>query len=862
LRLKGFPGVIVAYEVRGLRPLDAGGRGIAGLSSPVVGRDAEVEQLRRCVENLDRGRGQVVSIVGEAGLGKSRLKIERRENLPEGIRWLEGRCHAYTESTSYAPLIEVLRTALRLTGAETTAMARTKVRAAIRSLAPDRYDHVRAAVTHLLGTELEPGQRGNTSLDPRQLQAQIVVGLRALLEGMLARGPIVLAVEDIHWADTASIDTLTVLTELTDFLPLMILVTSRPDVDGGSWSFRFHVQRNFPHRLTELPLRPLAPEASATLAENLLHVSDLSEPLRQRMLERSEGNPFFLEEIIRTMIERQALRRDGDRWVAAVGAEEISLPATLRGVIAARIDRLPEAAKAALQRASVIGRSFTQGALRALADTDVDLDRALAELMRAELVREQRRLPEPEYLFKHALTQEAAYAGILLEQRRGLHRRLAEHLEHDRAAGDEQSAVLAHHWLVAEDWEKALAHTVLAADRARRLYARPEAIKLFWQAVELFERLPRTPERSRVHIDVILGLVSLPGWMLDEARRKEGLRQIDVAIETATESGEEALGLLLDANKGFILTDVSLLKQTISRAEALADAPALAFAHSRYGAHLGNVGRFEDALDHTRRAIDIYGIAGARYDQAFNSVVGARCYSARAGRFDDALQYAAHAREIGEALDDARLRAWRAMEAEPYFYKGLWTEVARAAEENLPVAFEIGEWTAALFGSAWLGIAHLELGRLAEAERVLERAAREGQARLGTAYPMSFVLIALAQLRNAQGEPARAVEAARESLALSERGSFRLEQGAAHRVLGKALAALGRRAEADAAFRTSLEILEAIQSRPEVAMTLLAHGRFLLGEDAGAGRAKIEQALALFEHMGATGWIEEARKAL
>ena len=152
------------------------------------------------------------------------------------------------------------------------------------------------------------------------------------------------------------------------------------------------------------------------------------------MLERSEGNPFFLEEIIRTMIERQALRREGDRWVAAVGAEGISLPPTLRGVIAARIDRLPETAKAALQRASVIGRFFTQGALRALADTDIDLDRALAELMRAELVREQRRLPEPEYLFKHALTQEAAYAGILLEQRRILHRRLAEHLEQAGAA--------------------------------------------------------------------------------------------------------------------------------------------------------------------------------------------------------------------------------------------------------------------------------------------------------------------------------------------------------------------------------------------------------------------------------------------
>jgi class 3 adenylate cyclase/tetratricopeptide (TPR) repeat protein len=862
LRLKGFPDVVTAYGVRGLRPADAGARGIPGLSSPVVGRDVELEQLRRCIDDLGRGRGQVVSIVGEAGLGKSRLKIERREDLPAGMRWLEGRCHAYTQSTSYAPLIEVLRAALRLTGAETPAMARTKVRAAIRSLAPDRHRPAHAAAAHLLGIELEPGAPGEGPPDPRQLQAQIVVGLRALLEGLLARGPAVLAVEDIHWADTASIDALTVLTELTDFLPLLILVTSRPDVDGGAWSFRFHVQRNFPHRLTEISLKPLVPEASEQLAENLLRVADLPDLLRDRMLVSAEGNPFYLEEIIRTMIERGVLRREGERWVAAVGAEGISLPTTLRGVIAARIDRLPAAAKAALQRASVIGRFFTHGALRALADPDADLDRALAELMRAELVREQRRLPEPEYLFKHALTQEAAYAGILLQERRGLHRRLAEHLERDRAPGDERAAVLAHHWFVAEDWERALEYAVRAAERARRLYAQPEAVRLFWQALDLLDRLPPTPERRRLHIDIILGLVSVPGWMLDEERRQGGLRHIDRAIDTAREGGDEGSLVRLAMRKGRIALDADLLKQAIARAERLADPLTLAFVHSQHGAYLGALGQYEQSLGHVRQAIELYEPAGARYDAAMDMTISGRCYSSRAGKLQDALDYAARAREIGEALGDARLRAWRAMEGEPNFYIGRWSEVVRVAEEHLPVAFEIGEWNCFLFSSAWLGIAYIKLGRLDEARRVLERAAREGRARLGSRYATSFVLIGLAQLHLVRGAPARAIETARESLALSEPGGFRLEQGAGHRVLGEALAALGSRQEADAAFGKSLHILKTIQSRPEMAQTLLAHGRFLLADDAGGGRARIEQALALFEEMGATGWIEEARRAL
>jgi tetratricopeptide (TPR) repeat protein len=607
---------------------------------------------------------------------------------------------------------------------------------------------------------------------------------------------------------------------------------------------------------------PLSRPASGRLAENLLHLSDLPEPLRERMLERAEGNPFFLEEIIRTMIERQALRREGDRWVATGGAEGISLPATLRGVIAARIDRLPETAKTALQRASVVGRFFSQGTLRALADTDVDLDRALAELMRAELVREQRRLPEPEYLFKHALTQEAAYAGILLQERRTLHRRLAEHLEQRRAPGDEQAAVLAHHWFAAEDWERALEHTVLAAERAHRLYARPEAIRLFWHAVELLDRLPPTPERRRLRIGVILGLLSLPGWMLHEARRQEALRQIEMAMEAATESGDEVSRVRLAVRKGRIALDANLLQGAIAQAEVIGDPLTLAFAHSQYGDHLGALGQFAQCLGHVRRAIELYGMAGAHYDEAMDMVVGGRCYSSRAGKIQDALDYAARAREIGEAFGDARLRAWRAMEGEPNFYKGLWAEVVRVVEENLPVALEIGEWGPVLFASAWLGIAHVKLGHLDEARRVLGRAAREGRARLGARYPTSFVLIGVAQLHVALGEPARAIEAARESLALSGAGGFRLEQGAGHRVLGEALAALGSREEADAEFLKSLQILEAIQSRPEVAQTLLAHGRFLLGEDAEAGRARIEQALALFEEMGATGWIEEARRAL
>ena len=380
LALKGFPGPVTAYRVTGIRTAGGRPRGIPGVSSPVVGRDAEMRTLRSCIDDLRQGRGQVVSIVGEPGIGKSRLKIEIRETLPDGMRWLDGRCQSFTQSTSYAPLIEVLRSALGVGAADPQPIARTRLRAALRGLTGAQAEQHQMAMAHLLGVDLAAS--GARALDPRSLQAAIIVAMRAVLEGLTERGPVVLAVEDIHWADAASVELLTIVMELTDRLPLMLLVTCRPETAGEAWTFRFHAERNYPHRLTEIRIAALAPEASQQLAENLLRVSDLPEALRAQVLERAGGNPLFLEEIIRGLEQQGVLRRAGDRWIAAGDVNRWAIPATLRGVLAARIDALPTEAKRALQRAAVVGRFFTHRALQALSEGDDDLDRAVAQLLR------------------------------------------------------------------------------------------------------------------------------------------------------------------------------------------------------------------------------------------------------------------------------------------------------------------------------------------------------------------------------------------------------------------------------------------------------------------------------------------------
>jgi len=719
-------------------------------------------------------------------------------------------------------------------------------------------------LAHLLGIDLGPGQAQTLPGDPRALQSQLVLATRTLLQGLAERSPVVVAVEDLHWADPASVDLLTLLLELTDFQPIMILVTSRPDTDGDAWTFRLHAERNFGHRLTELRLAPLAVEDSQRLTDHLLRVSDLPEAIRDRILSRAEGNPFFLEEIIRGLIERGVLRREGDRWTAAGTPEHWTIPTTLRGMIGARIDRLPAPAKALLQHAAVIGRFFGTRALRALSDEPAELDRALAQLLRAELIREFASPGERQYIFKHALTQEVAEASLLAEQRRGLHARVARHLESTLGAGAiEQAALLAHHWYHAAEWDRALEHTLAAAERARGLFDRPAASGHYWRALELFARLPETEDRQRQHADATEALVQLPSFARDDSMVQQAVEHLERALRSAAERGDVAGLARLQARKAYIVRDEGLLKEALARAENCGDPLAHALARERYAAYLGQSGRWDETLTQYGHCIAIYADQGARVQHAESLNYGGRCYSARAGRLDDSLRYAREFREIATELGTAPLLALRAMEAEPYLYQGAWHDVIRVAEESLPTAWQIGETTAILFGSAWLGLAYLKVGRLAEARRVTDRAIEHWQAgRDATPFSLTYLSIAAALARLAGGETQAALETARTALDYADRSHFRLEQGAAHRVLGQAQAATGDPAEADAAFRESLGILESIRCWPELGQTLLAYGQFKLHSDAVQGRVLIERARAVFRDIGAAGWVVETQAAL
>jgi len=471
-------------------------RGIAGLESPLVGREAEMGALREAVERLGVGVGGIVTLVGEAGLGKSRLVAELRKEAPlASLQWVEGRCLSYGTSIAYLLWLDVLRGLLGAKLDEPPEKVRHKVQVWVQTLVPGQFQHIYPYLGRLMplrpelveGLPLEAKEEATVrDLEGEQLKAGTFRAVETLVECAASERPLVLVCEDLHWADPTSIELLEGLLALPDRVPLLFICVFRPERDHGSWRLRATAARDYPHRHIDLWLDPLSSAESEVLVGNLLRIEDLPPKLKERILRRAEGNPFYAEEIIRSLIDDGAIAQDETTglWGATRDVADIAIPDTLHGVLMARIDRLQEETKRVLQLAAVIGRIFLYRVLAAIAQEERDLDEQLLTLQREEMIRERARVPELEYIFKHHLTQEAAYNGLLKRERRIFHRQVAEALERlfpDRI--EEQVGLLAHHWERAEEPEKAIEYLSCAGDQARLAYAHQEAIDYYQRAL-------------------------------------------------------------------------------------------------------------------------------------------------------------------------------------------------------------------------------------------------------------------------------------------------------------------------------------------------------------------------------------------
>jgi tetratricopeptide (TPR) repeat protein len=424
------------------------------------------------------------------------------------LTWIEGRCLSYTQQVSYSAFTEVMHSALQITDMDNDLDTWIKLRRRVDQLLPgEAGQDVLPYLAHFLGLALSGQDAERVAyLEGETLQRQILRAVTTFLEELAHERPLVLAFEDLHWADSASLALLERCLTLTDRAPVLILLVYRPERTHGCWELGQTAEREYPHRYTEIQLAPLDRDTGqdAQLVCNLLSLERLPPPVAQ-LIGRAEGNPFYVEEIIRTLIDQQAIIRDPDneQWQLAQEVDLRTIPDTLQEIIMARVDRLTEDSRQTLQLASVIGRNFRHDVLAWLSTAArlvARLDASLVALQRAELVRERRRLPELEYGFKHVMIRDVAYESLLVRDRRLYHSLVAQHLE-DLYLGQKREEVyelLAHHYRLSDEREKALVYLIKAGDKARAAYANPEAISFYRQAASLAKALHRSEDQTTI----------------------------------------------------------------------------------------------------------------------------------------------------------------------------------------------------------------------------------------------------------------------------------------------------------------------------------------------------------------------------
>jgi len=441
--------------------------------TPFVGRERELRLLFECFEQAKAGHGQVVFVAGEAGIGKSRLLLEFRRRLGEEATWGEGRAISFGRSIAFHPLIDLLRRNFRIEEGDVEGTIVTKVERGVLRLGEDLRP-ILPYVRYLLS--VDPGDAAVLSMDPQQRRGEIFEALRRLTVRAAEVRPQVVVYEDVHWMDQA---TEAYLLFTADSIP-----TSRV---LRILSYRTGYVHPFGERTyhTRIALNTLSTAHSVEMAEGILSTERLPEELQGLIVRKAEGNPFFVEEVVKSLLEVGALRQVGEGYVLAKRLDEIFVPDTIQDVIMARIDRLEEAPKRTLQLASVIGREFTRRLLERIVDIRARTEEFLRELKAIELIYEKSVFPELAYMFKHALTHDVAYNSLLVQRRKELHRLIGfaiEELYADRLA--EQYEVLAYHFSKAEEWAKALEHLLKAAEKATKAFATREAIALYEQALE------------------------------------------------------------------------------------------------------------------------------------------------------------------------------------------------------------------------------------------------------------------------------------------------------------------------------------------------------------------------------------------
>ena len=868
--VKGLAAPVETYELtsagRPRRRFEA--TALRGLSR-FVGRDAEIEHLGTILERARLGVGQIVGIAGEPGVGKSRLVHEFvHSSRTQGWSILQSGAVSYGRTTPYIAVKNLLKGYFAIEMEDDAPTSREKVSGKLRAL--DRA--VEPCLAPLLALLDVPTDDAHwEAVDPPSRRERTIDAVRQLLLRVSQLRPVLLVFEDLHWIDS---ETQAVLDSLVDGLPtarILLLTNYRPEYEH-SWHTRPYY--------TELRIDPLPPESAEELLDALLGSDPALEDLKQLLIARTEGNPFFLEECVRTLMEAQVVvgQRGSCRVTGPVKGAIV--PSTVQAVLAARIDRLVEDDRRLLQSAAVIGKDVPFALLNAIADMPEDeLRGKLARLQRAEFLYEMRPSPDVlEYTFKHALTYEVAYQSLLSNRRRALHARIAEAIETlyaDRLADHVEQ--LAHHALCGEQFERAVTYAREAGARALTRSAYRNSVEHFDQALAALAHLPADRTTSETAIDLRFDLRTALTPLGEHGRIIEHLREAEALAQTL---GDDLRLGRVSAYLADYFRQVGEHDRAISSGErALAIARRLGnltleIASNTYLGHAcQNTGQYRRAITLFQRNANLASgdLVRHTFGLPFVSSVQSRTWLAgclnELGEFAAGIEAAGEAIRIAEMIDHAAslatacsvlgnlyLRMGETGQALPFLERGY----ALSRTGNLNIWMPNAE--------SWLGLAQLRLGRLEEGLRLLQSAVDRERSMARLAHH-SVRLAALAEGYLWLGQAHAAASTSAQALDLSRKQGERGNEAHALRGLAEIAARSNPPAldDAEAAFRRGLGLAEELEMRPVAAQCHLGLATLLRESSrADEGRRHLDEAHTLFHAMGvqaldAQGEAERAR---
>jgi DNA-binding NtrC family response regulator/tetratricopeptide (TPR) repeat protein len=822
-----------------------------------VGRTSELNALRHAASRAEQRHGQIVAVVGEAGVGKSRLIHEAVQPLKDWLV-LSSAGVPFMKGTPYFPVVELLKSLCHIEDTDTASEVRQRV---ARAQPRDADRSVLAPILDLL--RVLPVEDAFRDVDGTQRRKRTHHAVRQMFLDASMAQPLCLIIEDLHWIDSETQEVLDNLVNSITGSRVLLLVNYRPEYQHAWGSKTYYSQ---------VRLDALSVESAGEFLDVLLGPDVGLEPLKQML--RRRGNPFFLEETVRTLVETTALEGARGAYRLVRPVHRLEIPATVQAILAARIDRLPPDDKRLLQSAAVVGKDVPLVLLEAIADLPEDAVQAgLARLQAAEFLYETSLFPEHGYTFKHALTHEVAYGSLLQERRRGLHARVVEAIEclyADRLA--EQVERLGHHALRSEDWRRAVTYLRQSGTKAVSRSAYREGEVFFRQALDVLRRLPESREGLEEGIDlrfdlrVALGGQERTGEILEILREAEAVatalgdrRRLGWVLAYRANMhvlrGAPALGLELAERALAIAAEVNDLALEVTASVALGQACAVLGDYRR---GLKVFERLETRLDGDR-ARQHFGMTGL--PAVIASGLAGRCLF-ELGEFAAAGDHLRRATTLAEAVDEPYSRAMAYVHvADMHARLGEGDEAlalaerARALAEAVGVSFLALPW---VLGAAW----RLK-GRAAESAALLERAREDERAALGTPRPRT--LLGLAETHLALDRLDEAARVGAEGLELARVHGARDQVGRALHLLGVVAARRTPPAaeEAEARYREAVGVAEALGMRPLVAHCHLGLGTlYRRTGDRAKAQEHLTTATAMYREMDMGFWLAQAEAAL